>query len=67
MANHVVIAGFGRVGRVIVNLLRSRGYPVLVLENSEAAAQSLRREKIPYVLGDADSELILAKAAATGS
>lgn len=63
MANHVVIAGFGRVGRVIVNLLRSRGYPVLVLENSEAAAQSLRREKIPYVLGDADSELILAKAA----
>ncbi len=63
MDNHVVIAGFGRVGRVIVNLLRSRGYPVLVLENSEAAAQSLRREKIPYVLGDADSELILAKAA----
>jgi len=59
---HVVVAGYGRVGHVIVNLLRQRGYPVLVLENSEAAAQSLRREKIPFVLGDADSELILAKA-----
>ncbi len=63
MSNHVVVAGFGRVGRVIVNLLRQEGYKVLVLENSEAAAQSLRREKIPFVLGDADSELILAKAA----
>ncbi len=63
MRNHVVVAGFGRVGRVIVNLLRQEGYKVLVLENSEAAAQSLRREKIPFVLGDADSELILVKAA----
>ena len=61
--NHVVVAGFGRVGRVIVSLLQQQGYRVLVLENSEAAAQSLRREKIPFLLGDADSELILAKAA----
>lgn len=63
ISQHVVVAGFGRVGQVIVNLLRQRGYPVLVLENSEAAAQSLRREQIPFVLGDADSELILARAA----
>ena len=61
--NHIVVAGFGRVGRVIVSLLQQEGYRVLVLENSEAAAQSLRREKIPFVLGDADSELTLAKAA----
>ncbi|MEL7350526.1 MAG: cation:proton antiporter [Cyanobacteria bacterium P01_A01_bin.116] len=63
ITGHVVVAGYGRVGRVIVNLLRQRNLPVLVLENSEAAVQSLRREKIPFVLGDADSELILAKAA----
>ncbi len=61
--NHVVVAGYGRVGRVIVSLLRQRNVPVLVLENSEAAAQSLRRDRISFVLGDADSELILAKAA----
>ncbi|MGB3297464.1 MAG: cation:proton antiporter [Phormidesmis sp.] len=61
--NHVVVAGFGRVGRVIVKLLQQQGYAVLVLENSEAAAQYLRRERIPFVLGDADSELILARAA----
>ncbi len=61
--NHVVVAGYGRVGQVIVNLLRQRNHPVLVLENNEAAVQSLRRQKIQFVLGDADSELILAKAA----
>ncbi len=60
---HIVVAGFGRVGGVIVSLIRQWGYPVLVIENSEAAAQRLRREKIPYVLGDADSALILSKVA----
>ncbi len=64
---HVVVAGYGRVGHVIVNFLRQKGHPVLVLENSEAAAQSLRKDKIPYVMGDADSELILAKAELTSA
>ncbi|MEL6161033.1 MAG: cation:proton antiporter [Cyanobacteria bacterium J06623_5] len=62
MSGHVVVAGYGRVGHVIVNLLRQQGHPVLVLENSEAAVQTMRHEKIPFVMGDADSELILAKA-----
>ncbi len=62
LSDHVVVAGYGRVGHVIVNLLCQTGFPVLVLENSEAAVQSLRRDHIPYVMGDADSELILAKA-----
>ncbi|MEL7141759.1 MAG: cation:proton antiporter [Cyanobacteria bacterium J06573_11] len=62
LKDHVVIAGYGRVGRVIVNLMRQQGFPVMVLENSEAAVTSLRREHIPFVMGDADSELILEKA-----
>ena len=62
ITRHIVVAGYGRVGHVIVNFLLQQGYPVLVLENSEAAAQSLRRDSIPYVMGDADSELILSKA-----
>lgn len=62
LSGHVVVAGYGRVGHVIVKLLRQKDYPVLVLENSEVAVQTLRREKISYVMGDADSELILAKA-----
>ncbi len=57
--DHVVIAGYGRVGQTLVKLLQSRGQKVLVIDNSEAQIQLLRTEKIPYVLGDAESELVL--------
>ncbi|NET00268.1 MAG: sodium:calcium exchanger [Sphaerospermopsis sp. SIO1G1] len=60
--NHVVVAGYGRVGQVIVKILQSQQYPVLVIENSEASAQRLRMQNIPYIFGDADSELLLEKA-----
>ncbi len=62
ICNHVVVAGYGRVGRIVVRVLRNHDYPVLVIENSEAAIRSLRREKIPYIYGDADAELVLEKA-----
>ena len=62
IANHIVVAGYGRVGRVLVKLLRDRQYTVLVIENSEAAIRGLRLEQIPYIYGDADSELVLKKA-----
>jgi CPA2 family monovalent cation:H+ antiporter-2 len=62
LENHVVVAGYGRVGQVIVNILRGQGYPVLVLENNEAAVQLLRNRQIPYILGDADAEPVLEKA-----
>ena len=62
ICNHVVVAGYGRVGKVLVKLLRDRNYRILVIENSEAAVRSLRQEKIAYIFGDADSELVLAKA-----
>jgi CPA2 family monovalent cation:H+ antiporter-2 len=66
LRDHVIVAGYGRVGEVLVNVLLSRGYPVLVIENSETAIQRLRNRhaplvQIPYVYGDADSELVLEK------
>jgi len=60
--NHIVVAGYGRVGRVLVRVLQDRKYDVLVIENSEAAIRGLRQDRIPYIFGDADSELVLAKA-----
>jgi len=66
LSDHVIVAGYGRVGQVLVNVLLSRGYPVLVIENSETAVQGLRNRhaplvQIPFVYGDADSELVLEK------
>jgi CPA2 family monovalent cation:H+ antiporter-2 len=60
--SHVVVAGYGRVGQVVVKILQSQGYPVIVMDNSEAAIQRLRNKNIPYLFGDADSELVLEKA-----
>ncbi|KHG42258.1 MULTISPECIES: cation:proton antiporter [Aphanizomenon] len=62
ITDHVVVAGYGRVGQVIVSILQSQGYPVVVIENSEASVQRLRMRQIPYIFGDADSELVLEKA-----
>ncbi|WP_088240234.1 cation:proton antiporter [Calothrix rhizosoleniae] len=60
--DYVVVAGYGRVGQMIVSILQNQGHSVLVIENSEAAIKRLRTEKIPYVFGDADSEFVLEKA-----
>ncbi|NEO25362.1 MAG: sodium:calcium exchanger [Kamptonema sp. SIO4C4] len=49
MQDHVVVAGYGRVGQVIVRILQNQGYSVLVIENSEAAIQKLRQRNIPYL------------------
>ena len=62
ICGHVVVAGYGRVGQVIVKVLQDRNYHVLVIENSEAAAKQLRQQKIPHIFGDADAELVLEKA-----
>ena len=59
--DHGIVAGYGRVGQVLVNILLSQGYTVLVIENSEAAVQGLRNRNIPFVFGDADHELVLGK------
>jgi CPA2 family monovalent cation:H+ antiporter-2 len=59
--DHVIVAGYGRVGQVLVSLLQQRGYSVLVVDNSESAVQHLRKENIPFIFGDADSELVLEK------
>lgn len=61
ICDHVIVAGYGRVGKVLVNILQNRGYTVLVVENSEAALQRLRQRQIPFVYGDADVEQVLEK------
>jgi CPA2 family monovalent cation:H+ antiporter-2 len=60
--DYIVVAGYGRVEQLIVTILRNQGHKVLVIENSEAAIKRLKNEQIPFIFGDADSELVLEKA-----
>lgn len=62
ISEHIVVAGYGRVGQTLVRLLRSQGHEVLVIDNNKATVQTLQEKKIPYLYGDATSELVLQKA-----
>nr|WP_228035536.1 cation:proton antiporter [Oculatella sp. LEGE 06141] len=53
--NHILVCGYGRVGRNIVQLLQAHNYPVVVIDQSEQAIQQLREANIPYVYGNAAS------------
>jgi len=62
LTDHIVVVGFGRVGETLVRMLYFQGYPILVIDNNEAALQALRDRKIPFLYGDASSNLVLEKA-----
>jgi CPA2 family monovalent cation:H+ antiporter-2 len=43
-------------------MLYFQGYPLLVIDNDEGMLQSLRDRQIPYLFGDASSQIVLEKA-----
>jgi monovalent cation:H+ antiporter-2, CPA2 family len=60
---HVVVCGYGRIGRNIVRVLQQRDIPVVVIDQSESRVQSLRDQGIAYVYGNSGSLYVLEKAA----
>ncbi len=62
LANHVVIVGYGRVGRHIVSLLREMEIPHLVVEADAARGEELSRQGIPTLYGDAANSEVLTHA-----
>jgi monovalent cation:H+ antiporter-2, CPA2 family len=59
---HVVVCGYGRIGRNLVRVLQQQHLSVVVIDQSEGRIQSLREAKIPYVYGNAGSLYVLEKA-----
>jgi CPA2 family monovalent cation:H+ antiporter-2 len=56
---HVVIVGYGRVGRHIVSILGEMGIPHLVVEVDAERIEELDRQGIPNLFGDvANSEVL---------
>ncbi|HJR81508.1 MAG TPA: cation:proton antiporter [Anaerolineales bacterium] len=60
--NHVVIVGYGRVGRHIVSLLGQMAIPHLVVEADPERIEELNRRNIPNLLGDASNSEVLTHA-----
>ena len=59
MQNHVVVCGYGRVGRDLVRLVQEHELPVVVIDQSESRIQEVREAGIPYVYGNAASLHVL--------
>lgn len=58
-SGHVVIAGFGRVGQMLADILSAQEIPHIAIEGETAAVTTLRREGRPVHYGDASSRQVL--------
>lgn len=60
--NHVVIIGFGRVGKHMVNVLESLSIPLLVIEADAERMAILNQRHIPTLYGDAGNSDVIVHA-----
>jgi monovalent cation:H+ antiporter-2, CPA2 family len=61
-SSHVVLVGYGRVGRRIGQALEERGLPFVVVEQNRELVERLRDQGVPAVAGDASEREQLAQA-----
>ena len=62
LAGHVVLVGYGRVGRIIAQALDENGIPYVVAEENRERVAELRRRNSAAVSGDASVPSVLVQA-----
>ena len=62
LTGHVVLVGFGRVGRHIAESLDAQGLAYVVAEQQREAVEKLRKRGIHAVVGDASESAVLIQA-----
>jgi voltage-gated potassium channel len=62
LTGHYIICGFGRIGETIVQQLKARGTPLVVVENNPDNLPRLEAVGINFVVGDATREEALLEA-----
>jgi len=62
LSNHVILCGYGRVGRSVLEDLLRRRVDVVVVENQVDRAERARGLGVPVVLGDATHNAVLEEA-----
>jgi CPA2 family monovalent cation:H+ antiporter-2 len=60
--DHVVVAGYGRVGQLLVHALASAGVPAVAVESNLMLARRANDAGIPAVWGDAANDEVLIEA-----
>lgn len=59
MKDHVIVVGYGRVGRVVGAALAAHGLPHVAVEADHRLAEAIRAEGIPVIWGDASRAEVL--------
>lgn len=59
LADHVVIAGAGRVGRTVADALNHLALPVVLIETDDRRVQHAREAGLPVIYGDAAQPVVL--------
>lgn len=62
MKDHYVVCGYGRIGRVLCKMIRSKPVDVVVVEKDPEMIPTLEADGMVYVNGDASDEAVLIKA-----
>lgn len=62
LRDHYIICGYGRIGRVIINELKSHGIPLVVVDSNPELRGGMEHEVIPFIIDDATSEEVLLEA-----
>jgi K+:H+ antiporter len=57
--DHIIIAGYGRVGRYTADVLLRLDLPCVVLELDQSTAERARAAGLPVIYGDASSPVVL--------
>ena len=62
LRRHVVLVGYGRVGRRIADAMEASGIPLVIAEQNRELVEELRRRHVPAVSGDASDPAVLIQA-----
>ncbi|WP_266171254.1 YbaL family putative K(+) efflux transporter [Dyella subtropica] len=62
LRDHVVVAGYGRLGQLLGEAVHARGDALLVLEEEKDHVEALRQNGIETIVGNASSDEVLAAA-----
>ena len=62
MSGHVIVCGYGRVGRTVARELEGEGAPFVVVDYKDALQDELMRDGVVNLLGDSTSDEVLRQA-----
>jgi CPA2 family monovalent cation:H+ antiporter-2 len=59
MKDHVIVAGYGRVGQAATSVMRRVGLEFVVIEIDQRLIERCKADGVPIIYGDATSEIVL--------